>query len=101
MQQAGRPSEGDQAYEDEDKYDNIGLEISCRDKNEQKPSVLGGGEASLVARCRLHEAADIVYCHATFRFCMWTEVHAHTDTLPYPVTWGWDECAHYLKIYDM
>ena len=89
--QAGRPPEGGYGYED--KYDDIGLEISFRNRFKQNPSVLDRGGASLVARCRLYEEPDIVYCRATFRYHTWAEVHACTDTLvdqpPYLVTRGW------------
>jgi hypothetical protein len=93
LSQAGRPPEGGSEYEDE--YDDINLKFSCRNKYEQKLSVLGGGGASLIGRCRLQEERNKVYCRVTFRFSTWTEVHASTDTLvrqlPYLVTRSWEE----------
>ena len=91
--QAGRPPEGSSGFEN--KYDDIGLKISFRNRFEQNPSVLDGGGASLVVRCRLQEERNKVYCRVTFRFSTWTEVHASTDTLvgqpPYLETRGWEE----------
>jgi hypothetical protein len=93
LSQAGRPPEGSSGSEY--KYDDIGLKISFRNRFEQNPSVLDGGGASLVVRCRLQEERNKVYCRVTFRFSTWTEVHASTDTLvgqpPYLETRGWEE----------
>ena len=94
LQQAGRPPEADH-HDDGDKYDNFGLDISCRNKYEQMSSVLEGGGASLVAQSRLHGKPNIVCCRVSVRFSTWAEVHARTDTLvrqpPYLVTRGWEE----------
>jgi hypothetical protein len=90
---AGRPPEG--GYGCDDEYDDISLRISFRNRFEQNPSVLDGGGASLVVRCRLHEERNKVYCRVTFRYLTWNEVQARTDTLvgqpPYLETRGWEE----------
>jgi hypothetical protein len=62
LSQAGRPPEGGSGYDDEDEYDDIKLEFSCRNKCEQKLSVLGGGGASLIGRCHLHGRLNMVCC---------------------------------------
>ena len=91
--QAGRPPEGSSGFEN--KYDDIGLKISFRNRFEQNTSVLDGGGASLVVRCRLQEEPNKVYCRVTFRYLTWNEVQARTDTLvgqpPYLETRGWKE----------
>ena len=93
LSQDGRPPEGGAVHED--KHDDISLKSSFRNKYEQNPSVLDGGGASLVVRCRLQEERNKVYCRVTFRFSTWTEVHARIDTLvgqpPYLVRRGWEE----------
>jgi hypothetical protein len=93
MLQAGRPPEGSSGFEN--KYDDIGLKNSFRNRYEQNTSVLDGGRASLVVRCRLQEERNTVYCRVTFRFSTWPEVHASTDTLvrqlPYLVRRSWEE----------
>ena len=81
--------------DDKDVYDDIALEISFRNKYEQKLSVLEGGGASLVVKCRLLAKQNIVSCCVTFRYSTWGEVPARTDTLvgqpPYQVRRGWGE----------
>jgi hypothetical protein len=95
LQQAGRPPEADHHDDGDDKYDNFGLDISCRNKYEQMSSVLEGGGASLVVQSRVHGKPNIVCCRVSVRFPTWAEVHASTDTLvcqpPYLVTRGWEE----------
>ena len=78
-----------------DVYDNIALEISFRTKYEQKPSVLEGGGASLVVKCRFCAKQNIVSCCVTFQYSTWVEVPACKDTLvgqpSYQVRRGWGE----------
>jgi hypothetical protein len=97
LSQAGRPPDGGYGYED--KYDDINLKFSCRNKCEQKLSVLGGGGASLIGRCRLHGRLNMVCCRVPFRSQLWAEVQARTDTLvrqpPYLVTRGCEEVVQH------
>ena len=93
MQQVGRPPE--EGHEFEYGYDAIGLEISYRNKYDQKASGLDGGRGIVGSQMSSSREPNKVYCRVTFRYSTWAELHACTDTLvrqpPYLVTRGWEE----------